>query len=90
MCLACDEADLYYRYQLIQQIAKGEMPEGLGTDDLINMGLPLPGEIELDEQPDGTVIYRQKSPDEIEKLRKAAPAKTLASANAFACDSPDE
>jgi hypothetical protein len=28
MCLACEDADMYYRWQLIQQIAKGEMPDG--------------------------------------------------------------
>ena len=27
MCLACEESDMYYRWQLLQQIAKGEMPE---------------------------------------------------------------
>ena len=33
MCLACEEADMYYKWQLIQQIAKGEMPEGHSEDD---------------------------------------------------------
>ena len=33
MCLACEEADMYYRWQLIQQIAKGEMPEGPPSSD---------------------------------------------------------
>jgi hypothetical protein len=73
MCLACEEADLYYRWQLIQQIAKGEMPAGHSEDDLKLMGLPLPGEIEMVEEPDGTKVIRQKAPK----------------AKAFACDSPD-
>jgi len=73
MCLACEEADMYYRWQLLQQIARGEMPEGHSEDDLRQMGLPLPGEIEVVEEPDGTKVVRQKAP---------AP-------NAFACDSPD-
>ncbi len=42
MCLACEEADMYYRWQLIQQIAKGEMPEGHSEEDLRALGLPLP------------------------------------------------
>ncbi len=73
MCLACEEADMYYRWQLLQQIARGEMPEGHSEDDLRQMGLPLPGEIEVVEEPDGTKVVRQKAP---------AP-------NAFACDSRD-
>jgi hypothetical protein len=27
-CMACEEAELYFRWQLLEQIAKGEMPEG--------------------------------------------------------------
>jgi hypothetical protein len=75
MCLACEEADLYYRWQLIQQIAKGEMPEGHDENDLKLMGLPLPGEIEMVEEPNGTKVIRQKAP---------APKP-----QGFACDSPD-
>lgn len=75
MCLACEEADMYYRWQLLQQIAKGEMPEGHSEDDLRLMGLPLPGEIEVVEEPDGTKVVRRK---------EQAQQK-----NAFACDSPD-
>ena len=29
MCMACEEAQMYYRWQLLEQIAKGEMPEGI-------------------------------------------------------------
>jgi hypothetical protein len=75
MCLACEEADMYYRWQLIQQIAKGEMPEGHSEEDLRQMGLPLPGEIEMIEEPDGTKVVRQKAP--------------VTKAQDFACDSPD-
>lgn len=53
MCLACEEADMYYKWQLIQQIAKGEMPDGHSEDDLRALGLPLPGELEVVEEPDG-------------------------------------
>lgn len=79
MCLACEEADMYYRWQLIQQIAKGEMPEGHSEDDLRAMGLPLPGEIEVVEEPDGTKVVRQKAP----------PPKAVKPSE-FACDSPNE
>ena len=58
-------------------IARGEMPEGLTAQDLTNMGLPLPGEIEITQEPDGTVIYRQKAPSKRAR-------------NAFVCDSPGD
>jgi len=77
MCLACEEQQYFYRLQLIDQIARGEMPEGLTAEDLTNMGLPQPGEIEITREPDGTVIYRQKPP-----VKRGQ--------NAFVCDSPDE
>ena len=48
MCLACEEMQMYYRYQLLQQIARGHMPPGLTEEDLRQMGLPLPGEITAD------------------------------------------
>lgn len=75
MCLACEEADMYYRWQLIQQIARGEMPDGHSEDDLRAMGLPLPGEIEVVEEPDGTKLVREKAPKP--------------KAQDFSCDSPD-
>jgi hypothetical protein len=77
MCLACQEAEDFFRLQLIDQIARGQMPEGMTAEDLTNMGLPQPGEIEITREPDGTVIYRQK-----------APAKRPQ--NAFVCDSPGD
>jgi hypothetical protein len=43
MCLACEEAAMYHRYQLLQQIARGKMPAGYSAEDLQAMGLPLPG-----------------------------------------------
>jgi hypothetical protein len=77
MCLACEEADYSFRLQLIEEIARGTMPAGLTAEDLTNMGLPQPGEIEITHAPDGTVIYRQKPPAKRGR-------------NAFVCDSPDE
>jgi hypothetical protein len=78
MCFACEEADMSYRWLLVEQIAKGEMPSGLTAQDLTDMGLPQPGEIETTRQPDGTVIYRQKAPPAVQ------PA-----ASRFVCDTPD-
>jgi hypothetical protein len=57
--MACEEADLYYRWQLLEQIAKGEMPPGMTEDDLRAMELPEPGEIELIEKPDGSQVIRR-------------------------------
>lgn len=85
MCLACEEADMYYRWQLIQQIAKGEMPDGHSEDELRAMGLPLPGEIEVVEERDGTKVVRQKAPVTGAPESKVSESK----APAFACDSPD-
>ncbi len=79
MCMACEEADMAYRWQLVELIAKGEMPPGLTAQDLTDMGLPQPGEIETTQEADGTVIYRQRSPSEVRAAR----------ANRFVCDTPD-
>jgi hypothetical protein len=81
MCMACEEADMAYRWQLVELIAKGEMPPGLTAQDLDDMGLPQPGEIETTQEPDGTIIYRQKAPTAI-----AAPRRV----STFVCDSPDD
>jgi hypothetical protein len=78
MCMACEEAELYYRWQLLEQLAKGEMPAGLTEDDLRAMEMPLPGEIARFEEPDGTISFR--------KVAKAVKPKP----SAFVCDSPDE
>jgi hypothetical protein len=81
MCMACEEADMYYRWQLLQQIAKGEMPAGLTEDDLRAMELPLPSEVELIEEADGTMVLKRKEPVVV--------APKPAAANAFVCDTPD-
>ena len=86
MCMACEEADMFYRWQLLQQIAKGKMPEGVSEDDLRAMDLPLPREVELIEEPDGTMVLRRKEP--AAGSGRSAPGS--AAANAFICDSPDE
>ncbi len=80
MCMACEEAEMYYRWQLLEQIAKGEMPPGMTEDDLRAMEMPLPGEIEMIEEPDGRVVIRKVS-----RAPKRKPTP-----DAFVCDSPDD
>jgi hypothetical protein len=87
MCMACEEAQMYYRWQLLEQIAKGEMPEGMTEADLRAMEMPVPGEVEMVEEPDGSVV--------IKRVAKPAPAKrgktkAKVAANAFVCDTPDD
>jgi hypothetical protein len=43
------------------------------------MGLPLPGELYREEQPDGTILIKQRAPKEIEALKNK---------NTFVCDTP--
>jgi hypothetical protein len=38
------------------------MPEDFSEEELRAYGLPLPGEIEIVEEPDGTKVVRQKKP----------------------------
>ena len=45
------------------------------------MGLPQPGELCREEQPDGTILIRQVAPSELSK--KAERKKS------FVCDTPD-
>ena len=91
MCMACEEADMAYRWQLVEHIAKGEMPPGLTAQDLDHMGLPQPGEIEVTQEPGGTMIYRQKAPTRESALRaRAASSATPRTRNdrphiAYAC-----
>ena len=75
MCLACEQGDLERRWEMIETISHGRLPEGHTADDLRAMGLPLPGEIFREEQPDGTILIKQRAPSEI-------------AANAFVCDTP--
>jgi hypothetical protein len=75
MCFACEQADLERRWELIEIISTGRMPEGHTADDLRAMGLPLPGELVREEQPDGTILIKQVAPS------KAA---------TFVCDTPTQ
>jgi len=42
MCLACEEQEYFFRLWCADFLARGEMPPGVTTDDLLAMGLPLP------------------------------------------------
>ena len=89
MCMACEEAQMYYRWQLLEQIAKGEMPEGMTAEDLIAMEMPLPGEVEMVEDADGSMVIRRVAKPAAATSAKRK-AKTNQKANAFVCDTPDE
>ena len=83
MCMACEQGDQERIWQLVEIISTGQMPAGHTADELRAMGLPLPGEVYREEQPDGTILIKQRSPTEIEALN----AKT-APKNTFVCDTP--
>lgn len=76
MCMACEEAELERRWQLVEVISMGRLPDGYSVDDLRAMGLPLPGEVVREEQPDGTILIKQVAPSQL-------------AAGAFVCDTPD-
>ena len=77
MCLACEQGDLERRWELIEIISTGVLPDGHTLDDLREMGLPLPGELVREVQPDGTVLIKQVAPSQL-------------AANGFVCDTPDQ
>ena len=73
MCLACEQGDIERRWEMIETISTGRLPEGHSAEDLRAMGLPLPGELVREQQPDGTFLIKQVAP----------------AAAAFVCDTPD-
>ncbi len=79
MCMACEQGDRDRMWDLVEIISTGKMPDGHTADDLRAMGLPLPGELYREEQPDGTILIKQRSPTEIEALKNK---------NSFVCDTP--
>jgi hypothetical protein len=76
MCLACEEGDRERIWELVEIISTGQMPAGHTAEDLRAMGLPQPGELIREEQPDGTILIKQVAP------KKNKPA------NSFLCDTP--
>ena len=81
MCWACESGDRERIWALIDIISTGQMPAGHTAEDLAAMGLPQPGELYREEQPDGTILIRQPSPAEI--------AKNTEQKKKFVCDSPE-
>ncbi len=81
MCMACEQGDQERIWELVEIISTGKMPAGHTADDLRAMGLPQPGELFREEQPDGTVFIKQYSPSEIAAMKKTK--------NAFVCDAPE-
>ena len=81
MCWACQEADRERIWSLIDIISTGQMPAGHTAEDLRDMGLPQPGELYREEQPDGTILIRQVAPSQL--------AKKTESKRNFVCDSPE-
>ena len=50
MCLACEQGDLESRWEMIEIISQGRLPEGHTAEDLRAMGLPVPGELYRETQ----------------------------------------
>jgi hypothetical protein len=71
-------AEMEQRWEMINIISTGKLPDGHSAEDLRAMGLPLPGELYRETQADGTVLIRQRSPAEIAALNNKP----------FECDSP--
>ena len=67
-------------WALVDIISTGQMPAGHTAEDLRAMGLPQPGELYREEQPDGTILIRQVAPSELEKPDPK---------NKFVCDAPE-
>ena len=82
MCWACQEGQRERIWALVDIISMGKMPAGHTPEDLRAMGLPQPGELVREEQPDATILIRQVAPSELAK-------KTPEPNNKFVCDSPD-
>jgi hypothetical protein len=77
MCLACEQGDLERRWEMIEIISRGRLPDGHTVDDLRTLGLPVPGELVRERQPDGTILIKQVAPSAL-------------AASKFACDTPDQ
>ena len=89
MCMACEMGEEERLWALVEIISTGKLPDGHTLDDLRAMGLPLPGEIYREEQKDGTIVIKQRSPKEIAALKsKKTKAKNTKSKASFVCDTP--
>ena len=75
MCLACEQGDIEQRWEMIEIISHGRLPDGHTAEDLRAMGLPVPGELFRETQADGTILIRQVAPS---------------AAAQFVCDTPEQ
>ena len=75
MCFACEQGDLESRWEMIEIISHGRLPEGHTAENLRAMGLPVPGELYRETQADGTILIRQVAPS---------------AAAQFVCDTPEQ
>ena len=67
MCMACEQGDQERIWALVEIISTGVLPDGHTEEDLRALGLPIPGELYREEQPDGTVLIRQHAPEQESK-----------------------
>lgn len=81
MCWACDQDEIERNWRLVEIISTGQMPDGHTAEDLRAMGLPQPGELIREQQPDGSILIKQVAPIK-------SPPKQIEPASAFLCDTP--
>ena len=81
MCWACQEAERERIWGLVDIISTGQMPAGYTAEDLREMGLPQPGELVREEQPDGTILIRQVAPSSLSRPEPKNEPK-----NKFVCE----
>jgi len=62
MCMACEQQDMEWRWEMVEIISTGVMPPGHTAEDLRKLGLPQPGELIREPQEDGTILIRQVAP----------------------------
>ncbi|HZL32088.1 MAG TPA: hypothetical protein VFC54_13665 [Pseudolabrys sp.] len=85
--MACEQGDQERIWALVEIISTGKLPDGHTEEDLRAMGLPVPGELYREEQPDGTILIRQHAPSKLEEI-EAMKKNTADNKNAFVCDTP--
>ncbi len=87
MCMACEQGDQERIWALVEIISTGVLPDGHTEEDLRALGLPIPGELYREEQPDGTVLIRQHAPGKIQEIKEMK-KNAANNKNAFKCDTP--
>ena len=57
MCMACEQGDQERIWALVEIISTGVLPDGHTEADLRALGLPIPGELYREEQPDAPCSF---------------------------------